>query len=431
MSYQKTLAYLDAQLPMYHRIGAPAYKANLDNTLALSKMLNYPEKKFSSVHIAGTNGKGSVAHMLASILECQGYRAGLLTSPHLRDFRERIRVNGKKAGISFVCSFIRKYKKDFERIKPSFFEMTVAMAFEYFKEQQVEIAVIETGLGGRLDSTNIIIPVLSVITNIGFDHMQFLGDTLEKIAGEKAGIIKKGIPVVIGETQEEVCSVFKEKVKKTKSTILFADQLFSLDKVHISGRRRHYQVMHVERNKELVIKNLLCPLLGDYQQKNIITVMGACEVLNQIGFPVSYANIRQGIRNVITNTELEGRWHIQSTLPLTIYDIGHNEPGIRVVADQLSRIPYRKLHVVFGVVQDKDLTAMLRWLPKKAYYYFCKADVPRGLDATELMLQAEQEGLKGKTYKSVKEALSEAQKNASPSDVIFVGGSTFVVAEII
>jgi dihydrofolate synthase/folylpolyglutamate synthase len=369
--------------------------------------------------------------MLASILECQGYRAGLLTSPHLRDFRERIRVNGKKAGISFVCSFIRKYKKDFERIKPSFFEMTVAMAFEYFKEQQVEIAVIETGLGGRLDSTNIIIPVLSVITNIGFDHMQFLGDTLEKIAGEKAGIIKKGIPVVIGETQEEVCSVFKEKVKKTKSTILFADQLFSLDKVHISGRRRHYQVMHVERNKELVIKNLLCPLLGDYQQKNIITVMGACEVLNQIGFPVSYANIRQGIRNVITNTELEGRWHIQSTLPLTIYDIGHNEPGIRVVADQLSRIPYRKLHVVFGVVQDKDLTAMLRWLPKKAYYYFCKADVPRGLDATELMLQAEQEGLKGKTYKSVKEALSEAQKNASPSDVIFVGGSTFVVAEII
>jgi len=189
--------------------------------------------------------------------------------------------------------------------------------------------------------------------------------------------------------------------------------------------------MHVERNKELVIKNLLCPLLGDYQQKNIITVMGACEVLNQIGFPVSYANIRQGIRNVITNTELEGRWHIQSTLPLTIYDIGHNEPGIRVVADQLSRIPYRKLHVVFGVVQDKDLTAMLRWLPKKAYYYFCKADVPRGLDATELMLQAEQEGLKGKTYKSVKEALSEAQKNASPSDVIFVGGSTFVVAEII
>jgi len=431
MSYQDTIEYMYTRLPMFHRVGAAAYKQNLDNTLKLSKLLGNPEKKFPVIHIAGTNGKGSVAHMLASILQTQGYRTGLYTSPHLTDYRERIRVNGRKVGISFVCSFVKKYREDFDEIQPSFFEMSVAMAFKYFQEQQVEIAVVETGLGGRLDSTNIVNPVLTVITNIGNDHKQFLGDTLEKIATEKAGIFKKGIPIVIGETQPEVKPVFEKAAKTLKCSITYADQNFSVDKVHISGRRRHYQVMDVFKGEERIVKNLLCPLLGEYQQKNIITTAACCDALGSVGFPVSHENIRQGIRDVVSNTEFYGRWQILSSLPLTICDTGHNEPGLKSTMEQLSKLKSRKIHFVFGVVEDKDLDSILPVLPVKAEYYFCKADIPRGLEAGKLMKQAQKAGLKGQSYPSVKAAYEEARKNASASDVIFIGGSTFVVAEVL
>ncbi len=430
MSYQETLNYMYASLPMFHRVGGAAYKANLDNIQKLAAMLGHPQKTFPAVHVAGTNGKGSVAHMLASILQTQGYRTGLYTSPHLSDFRERIRVNGRKIGISFVCSFIKKHREEFDNLKPSFFEMTAAMAFKFFEEQQVDIAVIETGMGGRLDSTNIVQPVLTVITNIGYDHMEFLGDTLEKIATEKAGIFKKGIPVVVGESQSETDHVFELQARSLRSPMIFADRHFSVDRVHISGRRRHYQVMDVYKGAERIVKNLLCPLLGDYQRKNIITTAACCDILSANGFPVTFENIRQGIRDVVNNTEFFGRWQILSSLPMTICDTGHNESALRLSMEQIGKIPCRKLHIIFGVVEDKDLDSMLALLPRKAEYYFCKADIPRGMATDRLMKKATGAGLKGKAYSSVKKALEAAKENASPSDVIFVGGSTFIVAEL-
>jgi len=431
MNYQEVLDYMYARLPMFHRIGPAAYKANLDNAIALCNLLGNPQNKFSSIHIAGTNGKGSVAHILASILLNTGLRIGLYTSPHLRDFRERIRVNGKKISKSYVNAFTNKYLNDFEMIKPSFFEMTVGLAFQYFKDQQVDIAVIETGLGGRLDSTNIITPVLSVITNVSFDHMQLLGNTLEKIATEKAGIIKPGIPVIIGETQEEIRNVFSRKAQKCKSAITFADEVFSAGNIRMAGNRYRNLVMDVFCNGELFIRHLSSSLRGLYQVKNINTVMAACNVLNDSGFSISPENIRTGIRDVVRQTELSGRWQILSRKPLTICDTGHNEGGLKEVLKQIEITPHDHLHFVFGVVNDKPVDKILKLLPRHAIYYFCKANIPRGLDEGKLALAARKSGLTGDSYTSVKSALNAAREKAAASDMIFIGGSTFIVAEVV
>lgn len=420
-----------ARLPMFHRIGPAAYKANLDNTIALCNLLGNPQNSFRSIHIAGTNGKGSVSHLLASILQNTGLRVGLYTSPHLSDFRERIRVNGKKISRSYVTAFGNRNMGEFEKIQPSFFEMTVGLAFLYFKDQQVDVAVIETGLGGRLDSTNIITPVLSVITNISFDHMQLLGSTLKKIATEKAGIIKPGIPVVIGETQKEIQNVFTRKAKESQSAITFSDTVYSTGNIRMAGNRSRNLVMDVFRNGKLFLRHLSSPLPGLYQAKNIVTVMAASEVLNGGRFRISPENIRTGIRDVVRQTGLNGRWQVISRKPLTICDTCHNESGLGEILRQIETIQHDHLHFVFGVVNDKAVDKMLRMLPRQATYYFCKADIPRGLDAGELTQKAMDIGLKGRAYPSVKSAFGAAQKKASLSDLIFIGGSTFIVAEVI
>ena len=431
MTYSQTLDYLYAQLPMYHRLGAQAYKANLDNTVALCNLLGNPQNSFKAIHITGTNGKGSVSHMLASILQTAGFKTGLYTSPHLKDFRERIRVDGKMISRSYVTSFIEKYRKETEEIQPSFFELTVGLAFDYFRDQQVDIAVVEVGLGGRLDSTNIIHPLLSVITNVSFDHTQFLGTTLDKIAFEKAGIIKPGIPVIIGETQPETKRVFKSIARQRKSPITFADQLFSIRDQHLAGRYNDHRVINIDFEEKPFLTNLVLPLAGQYQLKNILTVIAACDQLNDDGLSMSESHVHRGIANVIANTGLRGRWQILGKSPLTICDTGHNEGGLQEVLAQIASTPHRTLHFVFGVVNDKVLEPIFALLPKDAHYYFCKPDIPRGLDATVLQEQATKAGLKGKVYDSVKEALKTAREQAGSNDLVFVGGSTFVVAEVV
>jgi len=420
-----------ARLPMFHRIGPAAYKPNLDNTIALCDLLGNPQNNFRSIHIAGTNGKGSVSHMLASILQNTGLRTGLYTSPHLCDFRERIRVNGKKISKSYTCAFTNRYQSEFENLQPSFFEVAVGLAFQYFKDQQVDVAVIETGLGGRLDSTNIITPVLSIITNVTFDHMQLLGNTIEKIATEKAGIIKPGVPVIIGETQKEIRKLFSGKADQEKSVIAFADQVYSAENIHIAGNRSRKLVMDVFRKNERFIRHLSSSLSGLYQVKNIVTVMTACEVLNGNGFYISHENIRTGIRDVVRQTGLNGRWQILSRRPLTICDTGHNEGGLKEVLKQIDTTPHDHLHFVFGMVNDKPLNKILNMLPRQATYYFCKANIPRGLDAVELARAARRFGLNGNSYTSVKSAFSAARETATASDLIFIGGRTFIVAEVI
>ncbi|NQV03343.1 MAG: bifunctional folylpolyglutamate synthase/dihydrofolate synthase [Bacteroidia bacterium] len=412
MRYRETLLWLYSHLPMYQRIGAAAYKANLDNTIALCNLLGNPQNYFDSIHVAGTNGKGSVSHMLASICQEHGLKTGLYTSPHLKDFRERIRVNGRMIPKRKVTGFIKKYEEEFEQIQPSFFEMTVGLAFDYFREEEVDIAIVEVGMGGRLDSTNILTPLVSVITNISYDHKQFLGGTLEKIAIEKAGIIKPGIPVVIGETQEELEEIFRKQANKAHSSILFADQT--------QANRKKIRISNFE---------FRISLQGVYQQKNIRTSCAVTSLLNQKGLNISEQEIHDGILKVTENTGLQGRWQILNRTPLTICDIGHNEAGIREVVEQLNQTPHKHLHIVFGQVNDKEIETILALLPKEATYYFCKANIPRGLDADELKIQAESAGLTGKSYGSVRIALADARKEADPGDLIFIGGSTFVVAE--
>ncbi len=431
MTYSQTLDYLFAQLPMYHRVGAQAYKADLCNTIALCELLGNPQNSFKSIHVTGTNGKGSVSHLLASILQTAGFRTGLYTSPHLKDFRERIRVDGKMINKDYVTSFIKNYHQQFEPIKPSFFELTVGMAFHYFREQQVEIAVVEVGLGGRLDSTNIITPLLSVITNVSFDHTQLLGDTLEKIAVEKAGIIKEGIPVVIGETQKDTENIFLEKAVACKSEITFADKHFRVENFGVTGRTNNRCSMDVYREKKPEIIKLISPLAGLYQQKNMCTLMAAVEQLNRQGFDLPTKVIRKGVLDVVKRTGLAGRWQILSRNPLTICDTGHNEGGLHEVLSQIAITPHNHLHFVFGVVNDKILDPILRMLPVDATYYFCKPDIPRGLDAASLQQSAIEAGLKGNCFASVTSALSAAQRAAGAGDLVFVGGSTFVVAEVI
>ncbi|RXJ44462.1 bifunctional folylpolyglutamate synthase/dihydrofolate synthase [Gelidibacter gilvus] len=406
MTYQDTVNWMFQQLPMYQNQGKTAYKADLDNTLQFAKQLQHPENKFKSIHVAGTNGKGSTSHMLASILQEAGYKVGLYTSPHLKDFRERIKINGKEISEAFVVEFIEKHKSFFEAHSLSFFEMTVGMAFDYFSREKVDIAIIEVGMGGRLDSTNIITPELSIITNIGLDHTQFLGTTLEAIAFEKGGIIKPNVPVVIGETQAETKEVFKQLADSRNSEIHFADQ-------------------------QVGIKDYESDLKGDYQKKNKATVLCAIEIVRSKGFVVSEKAVENGIRNAVKNTGLNGRWQILQEHPKIICDTAHNKEGLHYAMAQLLREPYKTLHMVFGVVNDKDVKSILPLLPKNALYYFCRPNIPRGLDAEVLRDVFITNGFEGNAYNSVQEALSAAKQVATESDVIYVGGSTFVVAEII
>ncbi|GAA3616855.1 folylpolyglutamate synthase/dihydrofolate synthase family protein [Flavivirga amylovorans] len=405
MTYQDTLDWMFSQLPMYQRQGKAAFKEDLSNTLILADYLNNPERRFKSIHVAGTNGKGSTSHMLASVLQEAGYKVGLYTSPHLKDFRERIRVNGNVVSKQFVTGFIKRNKVFFEVNSLSFFEMTVGMAFEYFSREKVDIAVIEVGLGGRLDSTNIIIPEVSVITNIGLDHTQFLGNTLEAIAFEKGGIIKRNIPVVIGETQEETASVFKNLACKNNSKIVFADQE--------------------------IIKVYETDLLGNYQSKNVKTVIQAIKELNIKGFKVTEEHLKEGLLKTVNNTGLLGRWQVINETPKVVCDTGHNREGLSYVMNQIHNENYKTLHIIIGVVNDKDLSTIMDLFPKKAIYYFCKPNIPRGLKANVLQRLFSKYRLIGKVYSSVNEAYKSALKNSNKDDFVFIGGSTFVVAEII
>ena len=427
MNYQETLDWLFSQLPMYQRIGQAAYKANLDNTLELDSYFKNPHTYFKTIHVAGTNGKGSVSHMLASVLQASGYKVGLYTSPHLKDFRERIKINGQMIPEIDVIDFVTKHKKKFELVQPSFFEMTVALAFDYFRKNSIDIAVVEVGMGGRLDSTNIINPDLSVITNIGFDHTVFLGDTLYKIAGEKAGIIKAGVPVVIGETQPETEPVFRKVASEKKSRIEFADSNFEVDYSMLTFDNK--QLFNVFRNSFLTYPELTIDLMGAYQRKNIVTVLQSIEILKEIDYNLRTENIYNGLENVVKNTGLLGRWQILSNHPLTICDTGHNFEGISYVIEQIRNTPHKNLHFVFGVVEDKNIDKILEILPKDATYYFTQASIPRALNHEILKQKAQKANLNGNSFPTVQLAIENAKKNAEFNDLIFIGGSTFVVAD--
>ncbi|MHA7060221.1 bifunctional folylpolyglutamate synthase/dihydrofolate synthase [Aquimarina sp. M1] len=405
MDYQETLEWMFAQLPMYQRQGVSAYKIDLTNTVKLASYLGDPETKFKSIHVAGTNGKGSTSHMLASVLQESGYKVGLYTSPHLKDFRERIRINGKMVGKDYVVDFIEKHRAYLEANQLSFFEMTVGLAFKFFAESKVDIAVIEVGLGGRLDSTNIIHPEVSIITNIGLDHTKFLGNTLPEIALEKAGIIKKEIPVVIGRTTPETKKVFTEKAVSLQSDVFFAV------------------------NYEGTIFNT--DLKGDYQNENMKTVLQTISVLQEKEWNIRKEDIQKGLSKVVDNTGLLGRWQILQEHPKVICDTAHNKDGLLLVMKQLLQQEYRKLHIVVGVVDDKDLNDILPLFPKNATYYFSKPEIARGLNNEILQQEALKFSLKGRCYNSVKKAYNAALQEANSADLVFVGGSTFVVAEII
>ena len=402
MTYKETLSWMFSQLPMYQREGKTAFKKDLTNILAFSKELEFPETKFKSIHVGGTNGKGSTSHMIASVLQEAGYKVGLYTSPHLKNFTERIRINGEEVSKDFVVDFIGKNRLFLEKQKLSFFEMTVGMAFDYFAREKVDIAVVEVGLGGRLDSTNIITPEVSVITNIGLDHTQFLGGTLQEIAFEKAGIIKPNVPVVIGERQQEVEPVFKEKAATVNAELFFASES---------------------------PQNLKSDLLGDYQQKNIQTAVTALNNLK--GFTITAAQVEKGLLNVVKNTGLKGRWQILQESPKVICDTAHNKEGLQIAMSQLQKENYGQLHIVLGVVSDKKLDAILPFFPKEATYYFCQPNIPRALPVDELKRNAKDFQLLGEEYDSVNEAYKSAKELAKKDDVIYIGGSTFVVAEII
>jgi dihydrofolate synthase/folylpolyglutamate synthase len=432
-TYSEVLDYLYARLPIFQRIGPAAYKGSLDNIIKLCDALGNPQKQFPAIHVAGTNGKGSTSHYIASVLQSAGYKnVGLHTSPHLKDFRERIKVAGIPMPEQDVIDFVNEYKVLTEQIDCSFFELSVAMTFWYFAKQKCEIAVIETGLGGRLDSTNIISPVVSVITNISFDHMTLLGNTLPLIATEKAGIIKKNIPVVVGETQEETKEIFEQKAKENNSAICFADSIYkAMNPQHIQENNKLYLSVDVLKNNQPYLEKLKSELNGLYQQKNICTLLTTVDVLNNSGYKISTENIRNGIAKVISQTGLLGRWQTISQNPLTIADTGHNIAGIKEVLNQLAITPYKHLHFVFGMVNDKEPDSVLKLLPKNATYYFCKANIPRALPEKELANIAAKYELRGECFSTVKEALQTAQAKAGKDDLVFVGGSTFIVAEAI
>lgn len=428
MNYQEVIEFMFNSLPMYQRVGAAAYKANLDNTLAFDKITGSPHKKYKTIHIAGTNGKGSVSHSLASILQEAGYKTGLYTSPHLTDYRERIRVNGKKIEESFITEFINSHKNFIKNVKPSFFEMSVALAFKYFELQQVEVAVIEVGMGGRLDSTNIILPELSVITNIGLDHTQFLGNSLAEIAGEKAGIIKQNIPVVIGERQKETEEVFLKKAKEKNSKISFASDNYACK---ILNSNLKYSNFEVEKKTSDKSYTLNFNLSGKYQEKNLATILETVDNLRNQGFCISDENVKQGLENLIKNTGFHGRWETLNAEPLTICDTGHNKEGLSYTIEQLLSLEFKKLRFVLGFVNDKNVDEVLKLFPKNAEYYFCKAQIPRALDEKILLEKANLVSINGKSFENVSSAYHAAKKDADKNDVIFIGGSTFVVADLL
>lgn len=422
MNYTETIDYLFNSLPMFSRIGAFAYKEGMENTLALDKYFKHPHKKFKTIHVAGTNGKGSVSHLLAASLQKAGYKTGLYTSPHVKDFRERIRIDGQMITQNFIVQFVAENHSFFETLKPSFFEMTVLMAFEYFAQNQIDVAVVEVGLGGRLDSTNIIVPELSVITNISLDHVNLLGDSLAKIAFEKAGIIKKQIPVVIGESVDETRKIFENKAMEMDSPIFFAQEKHIIKKStkKVQGK----QIFESDFYGEISLG-----LLGIYQQKNLSTFLTCIDILNKKSFHISQTAVKAACESVIELTGLLGRWQVIQNNPTMICDIGHNEAGISYVVEQLEQLQYEKLHFVLGLVNDKDVNKILSLLPKNAIYYFTKASIPRALNEKELKCKAETYGLKGHSYSNVKEAVIAAKDNANANDVIFIGGSNFVVAD--
>ena len=408
MDYSSTVEFLFSKLPYFTRDGKAAIKNDLNNTIALCQFLGHPEKQFKCIHIAGTNGKGSCSNMLAAVLQMHGYKTGLYTSPHLVDFRERIRINGNMIPEQAVINFVEKIKDQIEIIQPSFFEITVAMCFDYFAQSNIDIAIIETGLGGRLDSTNVIDPIVSVITNIGLDHTDLLGHTLPAIAFEKAGIIKHQTPVVIGETHSETKPVFENKASDMESAIYFADQnpLFYNTEVELD-------------------------LEGDYQQKNVVTVLQTLEILKQLAYPINDFTTAKALLQVKALTQFKGRWEKINTRPLTVADTAHNAHGLAWVVQQIEKQTYHNLHMVIGMVKDKDQDAVLQLLPKQAQYYFCQPNLMRALDANLLQQKAAEYGLTGQAYPSVKSALIAAEANAHDQDMIFIGGSTFVVAEIL
>ncbi len=427
MTYTETLEYLYQALPMFSRIGAAAYKHDLTNTLKICDALGNPQQKFKSIHIAGTNGKGSTSHMLASVLQTAGYKTGLYTSPHLKDFRERIKVNGEMCGEAFVIAFTKKVKPLIEQIQPSFFEITVAMAFTYFAEQNIDVAIVEVGLGGRLDSTNIITPELSVITNIGWDHMNMLGDSLEKIAFEKAGIIKKNIPVVIGETLPQTIPVFEEKSAAENAPIIFAARKRYVADWQYLHNRLSVTVVN-NHNEEHKFYSLDLP--GVYQTKNIITVLEAIDQLQKKGWRITEDDIKHGLSNAKKITGLHGRWEVINTNPTVILDVGHNEDGVKQIAEQLELTSYHKLRIIIGMVKDKEVEKVLALLPKTATYYFTKAQIPRALDENILKEQAAVPGLQGQTYNDVNTALQAALQHAHRDDLILICGSVFLVGEV-
>ncbi len=428
MTYAETLDYLYRSLPMYQRVGQAAFKKDLTNTLALCAALGEPQRQFASVHVAGTNGKGSTSHLLAAALQAAGYRVGLYTSPHLRSFTERIRLNGAEIPEAEVVAFVAAHRLLFEQIQPSFFEMTVALAFWYFARERVDIAVIETGLGGRLDSTNVVTPVLSLITNISFDHREILGDTLPAIAAEKAGIIKPGVPVVVGEHQPEVADVFRQTAAERSAPLRWAADRYAVRSLHPTPSHQHFAVY---AHKQPVGDPWALDLRGDYQARNLPGVLMALDVLAQVGWPVAEADRRRGLASATSLTGLRGRWEMIGERPLVVCDVAHNPAGLAHTMAQCARTPHRRLHVVLGVVREKELAELWPLLPPLAQYYFCAPDVPRALPVADLLAAATAAGLAGAAYPDVARALAAARAAAHPDDLIYVGGSTFVVAEVL
>lgn len=428
MNYTETIEYLYTQLPMYSRIGDAAYKKDIDNTIALCEALGNPQNQFKSIHIAGTNGKGSSSNMLAAILQQQGYKTGLYTSPHIKEFGERIRINGIMIDQQFVIDFTEKTKKICQAIKPSFFELTVAMAFDYFASQKIDIAVIETGLGGRLDSTNIITPLLSIITNIGMDHTNLLGNTIEEIAFEKAGIIKKNIPVVIGEVNEKTKPIFEKKLAEMTTQPVYAAELFHAQHIENTAEHSVVKVTNLDINQSATYS---LDLRGSYQLKNLQTVLAALHVMNRIGFNISIENIKKALANVKKITGLRGRWDIVSEKPRVIYDVAHNKDGIIAIMKQLNATHQNdQLHFVMGFVNDKDINSILDLLPDNAHYYFTNAHIPRALPKEKLLDLAFHKRLNGECYDDVNKAIEEAKKKAAAEDIIMVCGSFFILSEI-
>ncbi|NRB61775.1 MAG: bifunctional folylpolyglutamate synthase/dihydrofolate synthase [Saprospiraceae bacterium] len=426
-TYQQTISFLFAQLPMYQKVGKGAFKKDLINIIRLMDTLDNPQEKLRCIHVGGTNGKGSTTHILSAIFQAAGYKVGVYTSPHYRDFRERIKINQTLVSEEWVVNFVRKYHQDWSQIQPSFFEITVAMAFQYFEEQKVDIAIIEVGLGGRLDSTNIITPELSVITNISFDHMQFLGDSLEAIAREKAGIIKSGVPVVIGETHPKTQSVFRRKADDEKADIFFADQIYDAQLERADFKVSLYTIL---KDGIRLFEHIPVDVYGNYQKYNVQTALCVTDQLAE-HWQITMEHIRNGLAHIRKQTNFIGRWQVIDHDPLILCDSGHNEAGIQSIVHQLEEIPHQKLHMVLGVVNDKDLSMLFQHLPEDAFYYYSCPNVPRGLPASALATAGRANNRRGETWPTISDALQAAKEQAGQADLIFVGGSIFVVAEVI